>query len=87
MFTEAFRRRLEMGIHTPWARDMDEDHLVGLLWAVGDYGAHESVSKPITRQLDEHQADIDPANSDYARARILLKSCPTWFVHGIMTVR
>ena len=73
MFTEVFRCRLETGTHTRWAGDMDEDHLVGLLWAVGEYGLHVSVSKSITRQLDQHQADIDPANRDYPRARILLE--------------
>jgi len=73
MLTESFRRRLEMGTNTRWARDLEENHLVAVLWALGEYGLHEQVSKRITRQLDQHESEIDPANKNYARARVLLE--------------
>jgi hypothetical protein len=73
MFTEDFRRRLDKGTHTRWARDIEENHLAGLIWAVGEYGLRESLAKTITGQLDEHESEIDPERKDYARARVLLE--------------
>jgi hypothetical protein len=65
MFTEDFRHRLGLGAHTPRARDLDEDHLAGLLWAVGEYGLRESHFETIARQLDEHWYDIYNKNINY----------------------
>ena len=72
MFTDAFRRRLEQGANTRWARDLDENHLAGLLWAVGEYGTHESACKLISRQLDAHESEIDPGYKDYRSSPIPL---------------
>ena len=38
MFSEQFRKRIEVGKYTRWAKDLTEEHLEALLWAVGEYG-------------------------------------------------
>ncbi len=88
MFSESFRRCLGMGTYTRWARDMDENHLVGLLWAIGAYGSREATYKIITGQLDKHEPEIDPKNTDYARARVLLELMSNlvrpWIIDGLL---
>ena len=36
----------------------------------------------LAEQLDEHRAEIDPADSDYARARASCNGSPTWIRSG-----
>jgi hypothetical protein len=72
-----------------WARHIEDEQLAGLLWALGDFSGRSGV---LTDQLDEHRAEIDPDNTDYACARALLQrltdlvnagrsSAPPWPPH------
>jgi hypothetical protein len=70
MLDRGFTRRLEADSRTAWARHRDDEQLAGLIWALGDLSYR---SRVLTEQLDEHRAEIDPDDTDVARARALLQ--------------
>lgn len=43
MFTDEFRRQVELGKYTRWATNLSADELLGLLWALGEYGCRAMV--------------------------------------------
>jgi hypothetical protein len=65
IFSEDFRRQLELGKYTWWARDLSEAHLGGLLWMLGEFGFRAG---PLLDVLDEHAEQFP----HYARGRIAL---------------
>jgi hypothetical protein len=70
MFDPHFTSRLETDNRTIWASRLDDEQLAGLICALGNFQERCYV---LAEQLDEHRAEIDPADSDYARARTLLQ--------------
>jgi hypothetical protein len=70
MLDPIFLRRLETDSRTTWARHIDEEQLAGLIWALGDFSVRGCF---LTELLDDHRAEIDPADTDFARARALLQ--------------
>ena len=39
MFTDEFRRQLEIGKYTRWASQLTPEQMQGLLWALGEFGS------------------------------------------------
>ncbi len=70
MFDPHFTSRLETDNRTIWASRLDDEQLAGLIWALGDFSCRCCF---LTELLDDHRAEIDPADTDYARARALLQ--------------
>jgi hypothetical protein len=70
MLDPHFTSRLETDNRTIWASRLDDEQLAGLICALGNFVDRCYV---LTKQLDEHWAEIDPAVSDPARARALLQ--------------
>ncbi len=68
-FSEAFRRKIALGKYTGWAADLTEDQLIGVLWAVGEYGRR---SEPVLECLDRHAGEFWPAHG-LPRARLGLE--------------
>ena len=70
MLDPNFGRRLETDSRTLWARQIDDEQLAGLIWALGDFSGRSQV---LTEQLDDHRGEIDPDDTEFARARTLLQ--------------
>ena len=68
-FTEAFRQKIALGKYTGWAADLTEDQLVGVLWAVGEFGRR---SQWVLECLDRHADEFYPAHG-LPRARLGLE--------------
>jgi len=64
MLSEEFRKSLARGKYTDWAKDLTEEELKALLWAVGEYGYR---ADNVLRVLQQHL----PAGP-FSRARALL---------------
>ena len=63
MFDPHFTSRLETDNRTIWASRLDDEQLAGLICTLGNFQERCYV---LAEQLDEHRAEIDPADSDYA---------------------
>jgi hypothetical protein len=62
MFTDEFRRMVEGGKYTQWANSLSPNQLLGLFWALGEYG-YRWGSQDEARQLLEQwmaESDIHP---------------------------
>jgi hypothetical protein len=51
MFTDEFRREIELGKYTKWATYLRPEDLLGLLWALGEYMAVEHEQRYIGMHL------------------------------------
>ncbi len=70
MLDPRFARRLESDSRTAWARDLNDDQIVGLLWALDEFACRNYL---LAGFLDQFQAHIDPSETDFARARAVLQ--------------
>jgi hypothetical protein len=71
MFSDDFRKRLELGKYTRWAVNLTEPHLEALLWMVGEFGCRAPV---VLRLLEKHQDEFTHQDELYARAKVALQS-------------
>ncbi len=66
---EPFRQQIMLGKYTSWAADLTEEQLMGVLWAVGEYGRR---SQKVLECLDRHADEFCPADG-FPRARLGLE--------------
>ncbi len=68
-FTDSFRQKIALGKYTGWAADLTEDQLIGVLWAIGEFGRR---SQWVLECLDRHADEFYPAYG-LPRARLGLE--------------
>jgi hypothetical protein len=64
IFSQEFRRELELGKHTQWARDLSDAEVEVLLRVVGEFAEH---AQPFLEWLDQHAAEA-PDSYQFIRA-------------------
>lgn len=59
MFSDSLRGRLAIGKYTRWASDLDEESMVALLWAIGEFAWRKEI---ILEVLEHYRSTIDSEN-------------------------
>ncbi|MDI6766213.1 MAG: hypothetical protein QME52_05255 [Bacteroidota bacterium] len=76
MFTEYFRKRLEINKHTQWATDLSEDKVEALFWMSCEFG---HCGNNLLEVIEKHFKEATIPRPACARAFIALKT-----IHSIV---
>ena len=68
-FDDEFRQELALQKYCRWAADLTKEHLLAVLWAIGEYGYR---SHSILECLDRHPEELQRGDF-YPRARVGLE--------------